>query len=251
MEQFASTNTGTIFGGTVSQANLASLRIHIGALAIRGTGVNQPIYFGTNNALAMTINGSNQNVVIEQDLNADKMAVGSNSFIGLSSGDINVSTVYYDTLAPKSPIVFELEDGVILTKVQGRDWVECNPLIKEDCPIEAENKMKRIYDERAAYALLEAEISACELSNYSWDGECFETVTTETNYGSAVEVVQVNETIMVEENCLRLNAEFQVEVYVCEKRIETGELINRYQFKEGCDWNEDIGYYCESRMLRN
>ncbi len=72
----------------------------------------------------------------------------------------------------------------------------------------------------------------------------------ETNYASAVEVVQVNETIIVDEICSKLSPTLTVETYSCSKTVETEKTIDRFQFKENCGWNEKIGYYCEERVLR-
>ncbi len=170
----------------------------------------------------------------------NKIITGSNSFSGLSDGDINVSTVYYDTLTAKSPIVFELGGGVILTRVKGSDWVECNPSVKGDCPLESENKMLNIYSTR------EDEFD-CKSNNYSWDGECFEVVKILTDYNGATENYQ--KPIMEKYSCNKLDHELKEVFSTCER--ESGQTQTSYRRKEGCDWNVDDRYYCEVRELRS
>lgn len=98
-------------------------------------------------------------------------------------------------------------------------------------------------------------ISNCKSNNYNWDGECFEIVTTITDYNTAVEIVKVNETTTttITSTCLRLTLTKEVEEYDCPETIttETGKLIDVYQFKQGCNINEDFEYYCKERVLRN
>lgn len=59
---------------------------------------------------------------------AQKLAVGGNGLDGLTTGDINVSTVYYDSLSPKSPILFESDTPEpICVKADNNKYVACMP----------------------------------------------------------------------------------------------------------------------------
>lgn len=118
------------------------------------------------------------------------ISVGNSTQDGLLDGDINASTIYYDSLTPKSPIVFELSNTTILTRVEGGDWIECDYKIKGDCPIDSENKMNKITTQREAYACADSlgdydsrtgqcnpnEQKICESVDYQyWDnGKCKE-----------------------------------------------------------------------------
>ena len=173
-------------------------------------------------------------------LKANKMILGSNRITGVSSGGLNLTTLHYDTLDPKSPIVFELEDDIILTRVKGGEWVECNTSIKSDCPIETEQKMDKIYSKRASERV-------CKLNNYSWDGECYKIKSNIVQYNDAIEIMKVNETKIIDSICLELNQALQVESVYCQKIVETDKIINVGNFKSGCGWDAEIGYYCNVR----
>ena len=118
-------------------------------------GFNNKILGTANTAFVFGqgITATRGNTTYVEDLNVNKSIVtGGNSFDGLSNGDINVSTVYYDTLSAKSPVVYELDNDNILTYNQKtKDWVECNPRVSRSCPREAEEKMERIYEKREDY----------------------------------------------------------------------------------------------------
>ena len=120
--QFSISNAGSVIQGRV----LAD-----GENSIIGTGilpqdtetltVRRGLAFGTTEAtLALKQTSSytgnltewqdnNFNILAHIDnsgnANFPKITTGSNTFSGLSDGDINVSTIYYDTLQAKSPIV--------------------------------------------------------------------------------------------------------------------------------------------------
>lgn len=145
------TDTNNVYGQIID-VDLSSEDVQPGTWTIVGSYILDPRdNFGTGSFTTADVYSlySGGDVLVEEDVYIEgKLAVGTNTIAGLSDGDINASTIYYDTLTPKSPIVFELGDDMILTKVKGGEWRECNPTIKGNCPIESENKMKALYAKR-------------------------------------------------------------------------------------------------------
>ncbi len=109
------------------------------------------------------------------------------------------------------------------------------------------NKILTLQTDYQADALLKQQEASC---NYRWNGkQCFEIVRTNTTYEGAIEIVQVPEIIQVVQNVTRLNfITLRVEVITKSIEVETGEMIDKAQRKDGCDWDGD--YYCEVRELR-
>jgi len=215
--------------------------------------------------------------IIDGSVEMDKLAIGSNVLSGLSSGDINASTIYYDTLTAKSPIFMCSDDwcSISFPKRQKTLWIQkdddwnildivydnihytpkefnqnvcsINETTEEICG-QLNSKVQKLQDKAISDRILETERATCLYNNYSWDGECFEVVKVDTNYNGAVEIIRVPEVETIITDCIRLDFMLKTETYECSKEIETGEMINKYQFKEGCGWNED--YYCYVRVAR-
>ena len=92
--------------------------------------------------------------------------------------------------------------------------------------------------------------ATCKQNNFSWDGECYEMVRTNTTYEGAVEIKQVAEMKNVKQTVTKLNKISLAEEIVEESNlIPTGKMIDVGIRKEGCDW--DGVYYCMSRVVRN
>ncbi len=210
------------------------------------------------------------------DTNVSRLVTGSNTYNGLSAGDINVSTVFYDTLTAKSPMFMCSDDwcSVSFPKFQKTLWLQKNDnytildivynnehytkqtfwnLVQgteyEELSLKLNEKILRLQEKKQEDIALESTKNSC---NYQWDGECFENVINNNlNYNQVIDIFQINETIEVSFACSELNST-TLEVYdsTCTKEQNTGQTINSYQFKTHCGWAEGSGYYCEVRELR-
>lgn len=178
-------------------------------------------------------------------VSSDKLALGSNTLVGLSSGDANISTLYYDTLTAKSPSISELADGMIgIVDWDSLTLIKCNPKIKGDCPIESENKMNKIYTKRENEA-------TCLANNYSYDRSgCFEMVKQTATRETAVEIYQVEIMEKINTTCQRLDRQLNVILVNCIEEVGTGAYEDAWKFKDDCNWNKDNGLYCEVREVR-
>lgn len=174
--QVGSDNWGWSGGGKIrfdlSNFGISSINGSVGFPAISFLpAFTSGMGFLNSNLLLYNQGGIGINITPTAIIMKDFLSIGNNGLEGLSAGDINASTIYYDTLTQKSPIIFELDGGYILTRDLGLEWVECNPKIEDDCPIEAENKMNRIYQQREDYTNLQIAIENCENNTHSYSEE--------------------------------------------------------------------------------
>lgn len=129
------------------------------------------------------------------------LALGGNTLGGLSNGDLNASTIYYDTLTAKSPIVMCSEGSnkcfVVDIEEEKEYYINIdedfnilsfeNKLDKADkseLPKKITDKFEKLKDKRINDNLLKEEKSNC---GFSWDGECFEIVLENKTYKEATE----------------------------------------------------------------
>jgi len=205
------------------------------------------------------------------------LVLGSNTEAGLSAGDINASTVYYDTLVAKSPTFLCEQDTnwcqVTVPQYQESlyidftsDWQVEEVRFKENtytpqeflqnvCPtnsntqaicdeiIEKYQKLKTRYDTNKNYKTF---VTNCESAgNTLRENECVSITIEPTTYEGATQSTQrpiYNYTTVTE--------------YSLDDDLRVVELNNTvkdsiigydtiYSFKEGCGWNQDTSYYCE------
>ncbi len=198
---------------------------------------------------------------------------GTNTVSGLSAGDINVSTVFYDTLTAKSPMFMCSDDwcSVGFPKYQRTLWLQKDDnytildivyqeehytkqtfwnLVQgtqyEEMALKLNNKIQNLQDKKQADILLQQQKDNC---NHRWDGECFEIVRVDTTYEGAVEITQVESMIIIIQNVTQLNPiTFMIEIVEKEVYVGTGEMVDKYHFKESCGWDGD--YYCRVREIK-
>tara|TARA_R100000789_G_C3014977_1_gene152230 strand:- start:472 stop:1998 length:1527 start_codon:yes stop_codon:yes gene_type:complete len=94
------------------------------------------------------------------------------------------------------------------------------------------------------------EKKTCKYEGYSWDGKCYENVQYSSTYKDSVEIVEHEEWIGVEGNCTELNVQLKPIIVACSVAPANPTLTYTYEFKDGCGWQENVGYYCMERLLR-
>ncbi len=234
--------------------------------------------------------GSGQHKFIDDinatgNLYADKIAIGSNTIAGLSSGDGNVSILFYDTLSPKSPSFIcpestdwcsidfpNHQENIYIQK--DSDWKIINVSFKGDyytkqefsnniCTINEKTQImcdeltEKIIRKKAKIQsdiILEAQRLAikqaeetCRLNNNSWDGECYQMVKQIKTHSEAVEIIQIYKTEIIETMVTELDMELKEYTYLKNITIETRETESVGKFVEGCGWSGN--YYCMERVL--
>lgn len=214
------------------------------------------------------------------------LSLGTNTQSDLSSGDINASTIYYDVLTAKSPIILCSEDwcsvdlpqakeSYYLKKdsnwnvleitdksgktIESKEFVWENDFIVDSVKLglkEVFNKTKRLRDDLKAEKEKQALIDNCLKQGFEWDGTCFELIKQSTTYNLAVEKVPVYETIINDVNysCVQLDENLKAYETTC---VQEEEIVNdqnildySFEFRENCGWEEEIGYYCENRIKK-
>ncbi len=155
------------------------------------------------------------------------------------------------TFLTHSPSIFcGVQEGVCLGidyKTKEFDWCqedEKGDYFCDDNNVEILNKLNSVKEKAERK-------DNCKANNYSWDGECYEIAINIVTYEYAVEIIQVDEMKYINSTCSQLSQTFEVETYDCVKQVSSGKKIDKYQFKENCQWNKDDGYYCRVRVLRN
>lgn len=209
------------------------------------------------------------------------MVVGNNTENGLSEGDINASTIYYDTLTAKSP-VFLCEQKtnwceITLPQYQeslfvdfSSSWdvenvrfrnVDYTPSEFKNTVCASTQRITEICDEIIKkYQKLKAKyenelnlnnyISNCENNGYIYvNKKCYEETTTQVTYSNAVETFTFPIYDYVYINVTVLDANLE-EVQV-EKKVKASYigLDTKYKFKNNCNWDEVLGYYCLDRVI--
>ena len=210
------------------------------------------------------------------------LALGNNTMGGLSNGDINASTIYYNVLQAKSPIILcsenwcmvelpQAKEGFYLQKdndwnvlqitdksgktIDSKEFVYENGFIVEAEKIETLNevlnKTKTLRDELALDRQQKAIIESCLSQNYTWkDNACYNIYNQAVTYEQATEDKTIYKTESQEYSCIELNPEtLRAEETICSRQIETTEIERTQRvFKEGCNWNREIGYYCRMEV---
>ena len=178
-------------------------------------------------------------------------ALGSNTHTGLSQGDINVSTVYYDVLQSKSPIIQCSEKScfVVSPEEQKQYWIERNEdweitKVKggniKHLPTPIKNKFTELHQKK----MLEKN---CE---YTIKGNsCIQKTKKSVTRAEATETYQkpVYETQL--KNVTELNNQLEEITKLKKVKKETNKTQTKYRFKENCNWKKEIGYYCEEETL--
>ena len=214
-------------------------------------GTDDLVWTHSNKNLANTLMTLNKDGDITGEGNLivkDAIAVGTNTLSGLSSGDINASTVYTDASGGHSPFMILPDPEVNYTRLCVYDKLRFWNLVWWENGIEqSQVNSKRCNDKAEGRDIKKENEATCKSNNYSWDGECYEIVKNPTDYDGAIE--SYDNPIMESYECLKLGNQLQEVSSSCER--ESGETEIVYRRKEGCDWNEDLGYYCEERVSRN
>lgn len=254
-----------------------NFRFHTGTTNIDGSRASEIMVIeNTGNVGIGTDTPSEKLDVVGNATISGSLSVGSNLQGGLSEGDINASTIYYDTLTAKSPIILCSDDwcSVMLPKnkktyyiekddnwnllnmtdekgddmeIKGKVTTDENGYIIDSSETEIKeiiNKTFRLRDKKE-----------CELSGYNWDGECFENYKKKVTYEEAINKTESYEIKTIEEeySCTKLN-ETTLEEYQTTCINLTEEKTNNfkgysYSFYNNCGWDENVGYYCNERRI--
>ena len=206
------------------------------------------------------------------------LSLGSNTQTGLNNGDLNISNIYYDTLIAKSPIIMCSNEwcSVDLPKSKdkyylkrGDNWcieeitdkngnkIKEKYLIKDNnnCIINIDKR--KDLDEIINKTNRLREKKLCINNNHKYDGSCYEIKKVKTTYKDATNKVPIYNETTIEEKyiCKKLN-QTDLTTYVsnCTNKIteKKAEIIDyKYEFKENCNWKEEIGYYCNEKIFFN
>ena len=243
---------------------------------------NAKIYKGNNADVVDYFNGSywifdsqnngdvlftNNNIIIENNLSADIITIGSNTLDGLSSGDINVSTIYYDTLQAKSPVFQCSNDWCSITFPQyqkslfiqkEKNWT-INKIIYQDLEYtknEFWNLVRNTQFENIALRLNDKlkklqDKYNCEIKGNLWDGTCYneQIIKTLISYNESIITSPIYNTTELISSCTILNDDLIPYQTNCTQTIETTQIIDyTYSFKNNCGWNEEDNYYCNNKI---
>lgn len=191
-------------------------------------------------------------------------AFGSNTLDGLSDGDINVSTVYYDVLTAKSPIVQCSDDWchIVFPKHQKTLWINknqdwtINEIIYENISYTKQEFWNTVCqtNSKTQYICLKLNNKVTKLENrhncisngYEWNGSCYETIKDDVTYKEAIIITPVYNTTQSSYTCTQLNSELIPEETICYNTINTEIIKYDYSFKENCGW--DNAYYCNKKI---
>lgn len=128
-------NDGVAIGNIAETTESEAIALGYGAGADGGASValgafSEATEFGAmalgNNAVAdeqYTVELGSSSQAYDLNVNGGSVAVGDNTQDGLSSGDINASDIYYNSIIAKSPVV---------SCSQGTDWCEVSEPEKQD-----------------------------------------------------------------------------------------------------------------------
>lgn len=245
--------------------------------------INAKVGIGTNNP----DNDSKLHVIGNTIINGD-LALGTNTLDGLSSGDINASTIYYDTLVAKSPIFQcsnnwcmisfpELQKTLYIDKTI--DW-QINEIIYNDnayTKTEFWNLVQGTQYENLALKLNEKLNKLqnkynCESNGFTWESnKCYnssllsvekdfavnESVMNDNftieivlkSYDEVVDKIPIYNTSVSNYTCTQLANDLTTYETICQNSKETNEVIDyEYEFKESCSWSENKGYYCNEQI---
>jgi hypothetical protein len=214
---------------------------------------------------------------------AGTLTVGTNTNDNLSTGDINASTIYYDTLTAKSP-TFLCDSGTNWCQITvpqyqkslyakfSQDWdieqvnfdgVEYTPqqFVQQVCPTNAKTqstcdeiieKYQKMKAKRTADIQLKNNRDSCEsLGGQFSNNECVGTVTTTVTYSQAVEAYNYNIYNYKLETVTELNN--NLEIIMVQRSVKDSIVATetRYRFKGGCSWNGANNYICVSQEVIN
>lgn len=265
--------TGSQAGVYVQTSNTYGTKMRLATTNSYATGP-QTFLYGDESGNVQIPRGS---LNVSSLIYSDRLVLGQqnesvNSSLDISSGDIVGDIAYFNVYEGRSPVtlcdgdwcsVNFIKQGKTLLIEKNDNWTILDIVYEEqhytkqsfynlvqgteyeEIALRLNDKIKKLQDN----ALEDIRIKELkENCNHNWDGECFEIVRINTTYFNAVEVVQIPKTNKIQKICTRLNLKLQIETYECLEDVETGEMIDFYKFKDGCNWDET--YYCEVRELR-
>lgn len=196
------------------------------------------------------------------------LVLGTNTENGLSAGDINASTIYYDTLTAKSPIVLCSEGIFKCFVIDVEAEKEYYIFIDEDYNIlDSKNKLQNKKEDvsqkvKDKFTKLKAKkqkddayklfLATCDGENQTIKGkECIETNKFIVTYNETVEIEEVPVYSYRKEKYYELNSS----LHKVEKTKTVQDKIVDYEnivsFKKGCGWNKIDEYYCLEETIIN
>lgn len=227
----------------------------------------------TNNTFHM----DNIDLNVTGDIYVERLILGQhndsvNSSLQISLGDILGDNAYFNVYSGRSPVTFCDDDwcSITFTKHQKTLWLQKDTnwtildiiydgqhytkqtfwdLVQgtqyEELSLRLNDKIIKLQEDYQGDLL----INDCEDAGYKWDGECFEIIKNIVTYEDAVEIVSRNVTEFIESSCIVLDDELREVEGFCKNRVNTGEIVEEYKIKDGCDWRNEE-YYCNVRELR-
>lgn len=222
------------------------------------------VKIGSRTGESITMDGDDLYVAGNNEIDGF-LVIGNNTETGLTNGDINASTIYYDVLVAKSPIVMCSRDilkcfvmdvenekeyyiqidknyNIISSKTKDN---KIEPLTQKITNKLSKLNKKSIQDENKKVFKNDCLLNGGE----QMGDECIKTTITEVTYEQAVESYQkpIYNYITVikkslDENLQEVNHEVR----------EKGEIISyetKTRFKENCYWENDAGYICQSKQV--
>jgi hypothetical protein len=223
---------------------------------------NKGVRIGATTGESITMDGDDLYVKDNTEIDGF-LVLGSNTETGLGAGDINASTIYYDTLTAKSPIFLcsyhELKCFVIDTEAEKEYYVTID---KDYNIISSKNKeskksvtvTKKVKDKFDKLKVKKQQKDAYidftkDCAGVVEKNQCVRYIKKDVFYKQAVESFEQPVFTQQANTCYRLNETLQTESYTCYSQIETGNTTTEYRFKEGCSWSQEGGYDCVTRQV--
>ena len=269
----ADSRPGTRYGESLGGAT--ELLAIAGELLIGTLTTGKKVVIGTENIKAIEIDGSTQEVTVSHTLTVIGL-INANSIVGevdsdvvvdvADGGDFNIinleSVNVYGELnviggklnvseSIESNGTFIVHSPFVVTFSEERKYMGFDPLTEDVswCVFDDLRTCSQgVQDKINSVNLREERKGNCKSNGYSWEGECFEIVSSLSNYNEAVEIVKVPETETINTTCIGLTDTLHQVNYNCTEEVETGKTIDKYQFKENCGLNKDSEYYCKERI---
>jgi hypothetical protein len=244
---------------------------------------NKGARFGATSGETNTMSGGDDVYIVDNLEVGGSLATGTNTYDGLSNGDINASTIYYDTLTAKSPTFLCEQDTnwcqITVPQYQESLYVDFddtwqieevvfketsytpNEFLNTVCPTNANTqaicdeiitKYQKLKAKRDAEIAYNTFTNTCINNGFTVkENNCIETVETITDYAGAVESYQKPIYNYTTTTIYELNNDLQVIEQEIQERDQIIDYQTKYRFIDGCSWKENTNhYYCVEEIVR-
>ena len=242
---------------------------------------NKGVRIGATSGESITMNGDDLYVKGRVEID-DFLVLGSNGQSGLSTGDINASTIYYNALIAKSPTFLCSADKnwceVTVPEYKQKLYLQYDPenwnilninfnnqdytpsqFINNICSVNSEredicnqiiSKVQTFQDKKQKERAYKLFTDTCADSNGEVEGTtCTQTSKSVTTYENAIQIIQMPLYEKIAQNCTQLNESLQIETYTCYVDGSITGYDQKYEFKDNCYWTEQEGYVCETKTI--